>query len=77
MGAARDLLDCGRARGDPRYLFAANPLGQKVFSDGRETMNFTLEPGASATFRYRVVVLEERAPADRIEREFKAFAAVR
>jgi hypothetical protein len=26
-------------------LFAANPLGQKAFTEGRETMNFTLEPG--------------------------------
>jgi hypothetical protein len=40
-------------------------------------MNFTLQPGASATFRYRVVVLEEKAPADRIERDFDAFAAGR
>jgi len=74
------MIDHPENPGFPTYwhargygLFAANPLGQKVFSDGRETMNFTLEPGASATFRYRVVVLEERAPADRIEREFKAF----
>ena len=35
----------------------------------------TLEPGARATFRYRIVVLEEKAPADRIEREYQAFAA--
>ena len=58
-------------------LFAANPLGQNVFSDGRDALNFTLEPRASATFRYRVVVLEGKAPAERIEREFKAFAAER
>jgi methane monooxygenase PmoA-like len=58
-------------------LFAANPLGQKVFSEGRETMNFALEPGASATFRYRIVVLEERSQPERIEREYKAFASAR
>jgi len=57
-------------------LFAANPLGQRVFSDGRETLNFTLEPRASATFRYRVAVLEGTASADRIEREFRAFTAL-
>ena len=76
------MLDHPRNPGFPTYwhargygLFAANPLGQKVFSEGREVMNFTLEPGASATFRYRIVVLEEKAAADRIEREYKAFAA--
>ena len=78
------MIDHPQNPGFPTYwhargygLFAANPLGQKVFSEGRETMNFTLEPGASATFRYRVVVLEEKAPADRIEREYKAFAGGR
>jgi hypothetical protein len=45
-----------------------------VFSEGRETMNFTLEPGASATFRYRILVVDAKATADRIEREFNAFA---
>ena len=56
-------------------LFAANPLGQRVFSDGRETLNFTLEPHASATFRYRIAVIEGAASADRIEREFREFTA--
>jgi hypothetical protein len=37
-------------------------------------MNFTLEPGASATFRYRILIVDAKAPADRIEREFNAFA---
>lgn len=48
-----------------------------VFSDGRETMNFTLEPGHSATFRYRIVVLDEKSTPARIEREFTSFAADR
>ncbi len=58
-------------------LFAANPLGQKIFSEGRETMNFTLQPRATATFRYRVVVIEGKASADRLNQEFNAFAATR
>jgi hypothetical protein len=37
-------------------------------------MNFTLAPGASATFRYRILVVDAVAPADRIEREYAAFA---
>ncbi|SDK61408.1 Methane oxygenase PmoA [Catalinimonas alkaloidigena] len=36
-------------------LFAANPLGQSVFSEGKEAMNFSLPAGESTTFRYRVV----------------------
>jgi hypothetical protein len=78
------MIDHPQNPGFPTYwhargygLFAANPLGQKIFSEGRETMNFTLPPGASATFRYRVVVLEEQAPADRIQRDFDAFAGGR
>lgn len=37
-------------------LFAANPLGQKVFSDGKEELNYSLEPGQSVTFRYNVLI---------------------
>ncbi len=37
-------------------LFALNPLGQEVFSKGKEVLNFSLKPGASVTFRYRVVI---------------------
>jgi len=37
-------------------LFAVNPLGRKVFSNGKEELNFSLKPGKSVTFRYRVVV---------------------
>jgi hypothetical protein len=76
------MIDHPKNPGFPTYwhargygLFAANPLGRKVFDEGREAMNFTLEPRASATFRYRVVVVEGKATADRIEREFNAFAA--
>ena len=37
-------------------LFAVNPLGRKIFSNGKEELNFSLKPGESVTFRYRVVV---------------------
>ncbi|HET9747125.1 MAG TPA: PmoA family protein [Chitinophagaceae bacterium] len=37
-------------------LFSVNPLGRKVFSNGKEELNLTLQPGQSVTFRYRVVV---------------------
>lgn len=37
-------------------LFAANPLGQNIFSNGKEDLNLTLKPGKSVTFRYRILV---------------------
>lgn len=37
-------------------LFAVNPLGRKVFSQGNEELNFTLKPKESTTFRYRTVI---------------------
>lgn len=37
-------------------LFSINPLGRKVFSNGKEELNFALQPGQSTTFRYRTVV---------------------
>ena len=37
-------------------LFAVNPLGRKVFSNGKEELNFSLTPGAATTFRYRLLV---------------------
>ena len=37
-------------------LFAANPLGRKVFSNGKEELNFSLAPKQAVTFRYRVII---------------------
>ncbi len=37
-------------------LFAANPLGRKVFSNGKEVLNFSLQPSKSVTFRYRIII---------------------
>ena len=39
-------------------LFAANPLGQKVFSKGDRTLDFSLQPNESEVFQYRVLVHE-------------------
>jgi hypothetical protein len=37
-------------------LFSANPLGVRDFTKGKENLNFTIAPGQSATFRYRVII---------------------
>ncbi|MBX2818784.1 MAG: PmoA family protein [Rhodothermaceae bacterium] len=58
-------------------LFAANPLGQKVFSKGAEELNFSLKKGESTTFQYRIVILSNDAdPTHTIELLSKAFSEV-
>jgi len=37
-------------------LFAANPLGQKIFSKGNENLNYRLTKGQTVKFQYRVVI---------------------
>jgi Methane oxygenase PmoA len=37
-------------------LFAVNPLGRKIFSNGKEELNFSLAPKQSVTFRYRIII---------------------
>lgn len=39
-------------------LFAVNPLGKEVFTEGKAKLNLTLKKGESATFRYRIVIRE-------------------
>jgi hypothetical protein len=37
-------------------LFAANPLGEKVFTNGKSEKNLSLKKGDSVTFRYRIII---------------------
>lgn len=37
-------------------LFAANPLGEKIFTNGKSEKNLKLKKGESVTFQYRIVV---------------------
>ena len=49
-------------------LFAANPLGQKALSLGKDTLDFAIEPRQSAHFRYGVRVMNGAIPsADQVE----------
>ncbi|MFT3827395.1 MAG: PmoA family protein [Chitinophagaceae bacterium] len=57
------IIDHPKNPGYPTYwhardygLFAANPLGQNIFSNGKEQLNLTLAPGQSVTFRFRVLI---------------------
>ena len=56
-------------------LFAANPLGEKVFSHGKEELNLTLAPHQSVTFRYRVLISSEILTPESTEAAYKAFVA--
>jgi hypothetical protein len=49
-------------------LFAANTLGQKIFSDGKNELNFSLKKGESVTFKYRLVVAAENLTDDQINK---------
>ncbi len=75
------ILDNPANPGFPTYwhargygLFAANPLGEKVLTNGKKELNLTLEPGKSTTFRFRVLVLNGTAKSDDIEKAYQAFA---
>lgn len=37
-------------------LFALNPLGAAIFSNGKESRNLVLEPGQSIHFKYKIVL---------------------
>ncbi len=59
------MLDHPGNPGYPTYwhargygLFAANPLGQKVFSNGKESLNFSLADGQTTRFHYRIIVAD-------------------
>ena len=74
------MLDHPNNIGFPSYwhargygLFAANPLGQEVFSNGKEKLNFTLEPKQSVTFRYRLLIISYPTKPDEVETQYRKF----
>ena len=76
------ILDHPQNPGYPTYwhargygLFAANPLGQNIFDPKQPAINFTIEKGQTATFRYRVVLMSHQASPDELNRAADAFAA--
>ena len=56
-------------------LFAANPLGQAVFSNGEERFDFNIPAGESATFRYRIAVDQGTPSPAALDQRQAAFAA--
>src|SRR5262249_11586512 len=75
------ILDHPKNPGFPTYwhargygLFAANPLGQKVFDTSKEPLNFSLSAGQSVTFRYRVLIISGGINSADLESQWKSFA---
>jgi hypothetical protein len=60
-------------------LFAANTLGQKIFSNGKLELNFKLKKGESATFRYRIVIAagKQKISIDHINKLSDEFAKLK
>jgi hypothetical protein len=60
-------------------LFSADPLGQLDFLKGRniknpQPLNFTLQPGQNAVFRFRMIIYEGQKSAGQLEQAFRRFA---
>jgi hypothetical protein len=76
------MLDNPQNTGFPTYwhargygLFAANPLGQKALSNGKEELNFKLAPGKSVTFRHRIIIHSgSNLTDDQVNAEYQKFA---
>jgi hypothetical protein len=80
------IIDHPQNPGYPTYwharnygLFAANPLGQKVFSNGKNILNFKLPKGQSVIFRYKIIIAagKNRLTKSSIEKAVHDFNSVK
>jgi hypothetical protein len=78
------ILDHPGNPGFPTYwhargygLFAANPLGQAALSDGKERLDFALAPGASTTFRHRILIASGTLTPAQVEARYQEFASTK
>jgi hypothetical protein len=56
-------------------LFAVNPLGRTGFEPKQPPLNYTLEKGQTAVFRYRVVLYTGTETPEQLNKEADAFAS--
>ena len=75
------IFDHPRNPGYPTYwhargygLFAANPLGRSIFDASQPPVNYTLDKGQTAIFRYRVALISHSVTAAEMDKEAEAFA---
>ena len=55
-------------------LFAVNPLGVKVFSNGKAELNYTLKKGEKLTFRYRTIIADRSLGKDELDQAQAKFS---
>jgi hypothetical protein len=55
-------------------LFAANPLGQKELSAGKDVLNYALDAGQTVTFRHRIEIMTGTPSASDVEAAWKRWA---
>ncbi len=74
------ILDHPKNVGHPTYwhargygLFAANAFGWKDFTNGRETLDFNLNPKQSVTFRHRILIASGALATEEVEAHFGRF----
>lgn len=48
-------------------LFAVNPLGAKVFTNGKDERNLTLKKGESVTFKYRTIIADRNLSKEELD----------
>ena len=75
------MIDHPKNIGYPSYwhargygLFAANPLGRKIFSNGKEESNFTLKPNTSVAFKYSLIIAERKISEKEMNKMADEFA---
>ena len=80
--AAIAILDHPGNPGYPTYwhargygLFAANPLGRKIFDPSQPAFNYTIDKGQATTFRYRILLYSRAVTPEEMNHEADAFSA--
>jgi hypothetical protein len=75
------ILDHPGNPGYPTYwhargygLFAANPLGRKIFDPSQAALNYTLDKGKTVTFRYRVLLYPHAVTPEEMNQQADVFA---
>ncbi|MEI9943332.1 MAG: PmoA family protein [Chitinophagaceae bacterium] len=76
------IIDYPSNPGYPTYwhargygLFAANTLGQEALSGGKDKLNFSIDAGKSATFRYKIILNDGNIPgAADLDKEASVFS---
>jgi Methane oxygenase PmoA len=54
-------------------LFAANPLGRKIFDPSASPFNFTLDKAQTAVFRHRVILFSHAVASEEMNHEAEVF----